>query len=315
MSRLVTDLRTTARGRVATQVPIARLTSFRLGGNAAVLVEPENEEDLVAVGKLLGGEDLDCIVLGRGTNVLVSDSGFPGVVIRLGKGFEWVELLSRNGVKAGGNTPLPQVANFAARRYLSGLEFAVAIPAAVGGAVRMNAGAHGFSISDVLSKVRLYRVGDLQSSVVAASDLSMGYRTSAVGPRMVVCAAWFKLKPGNVALIEAQMDRYRAHRAETQPVEAPNAGSMFRNPENFESPSAGALIEQTGLKGFRAGGAEVSAKHANFFLARPGATAQDVYDLMARVQKTVKEATGVVLVPEIKLVGDFDRRESLEMAP
>lgn len=308
--RVAERLRGAVSGSVAVGAPLAPGTSFRLGGAAAVLVEAASEEDLVATGEAAAAAGLPVLALGRGSNVLIADRGFPGVVVRLGKGFEWVRQAGpagAGGAEAGGATPLPRLANWAARRGLSGLEFAVAIPASLGGAVRMNAGAHNSSFSAVLDSVRIYHVGAATAEELPAARLGMGYRSTSLGPADIVCSARLRLAPGDPKEVTERMQRYRDHRATTQPPEPRNAGSMFRNPA-AGGPPAGRLIESAGLKGFRIGGAEVSTRHANFFLARPGATADDVYRLIASVQARVHEASGVRLVPEVRLIG-FDDAE------
>jgi UDP-N-acetylmuramate dehydrogenase len=307
-------LRSSVRGEVTLDAPLAAFTSFRLGGAAAILVEAQDESDLVATASVAAQSCLPILSLGRGSNLLVSDRGYPGIVVRLGKGFEWIAD-SGNGLEAGGATALPRLANRAAGRGLSGLEFAVAIPASLGGAVRMNAGAHGSSVAEVLDWVRLYRLGEPAPAVLPAAELGMRYRSTNLDDNDVVCAARLALTPappGETREIALRMQRYRDHRAATQPGEARNAGSMFKNP--LGSPagvSAGRLIEEAGMKGHRAGGAEVSDKHANFFLARPGATAQDVHRLLVEVQAAVLERTGVLLTPEVRLIGTFEQPDLL----
>jgi UDP-N-acetylmuramate dehydrogenase len=290
-------------GNVRTDVAVGPMTSFRVGGRAAVVIEPGSAEDLAQAGALIAQHGAETLVLGRGTNLLVSDRGFPGVLIRLGKPFDWISERDGDRLEAGGATALPQVANKAARLSLSGLEFAIAIPAAVGGAVRMNAGAHSASLADVLESVKVCRLQTGEIADLGTTALGMTYRRSSLGASDVVCSAVFKLQPESQKLIAERMAEYREHRAETQPVEAPNAGSMFKNPPET---TAGSLIERAGLKGFRLGNAEVSRKHANFFLAHPGATAQEIYTLMTDVQKKVKEEFGVLLIPEVRPVGEFD---------
>jgi UDP-N-acetylmuramate dehydrogenase len=282
--------------------PVSRYPSFRLGGRAALFIEPASQEELSEVARACAEYELQALTIGRGSNLLVSDAGFKGAIIRLGKAFEWVAMDGAL-VSAGGAAPIPQVANWAARRSLSGLEFAIAIPASVGGAVRMNAGAHGSSISDVLTDATFCDMRNGSISQAAAADLQFSYRHSNIDQDIVVCSARFRLTEDDKASITAKMDRYRAHRARTQPAEAPNAGSMFKNPVDD---SAGRLIESAGLKGLKQGNAQVSDKHANFFLAHEGATAQDVYDLMSRVQRAVSDNYGVLLEPEVRLVGTFD---------
>jgi UDP-N-acetylmuramate dehydrogenase len=302
---LAEEFRQAVAGTVTFGAPLAPTTSFRLGGVAAVLVEAAGEADLVATARIAAREGMAVLALGRGSNVLISDRGFPGAVVRLGKGFEWIRA-DRAGLQAGGAVPLGKLANWAARRALGGLEFAVAIPGSLGGAVRMNAGAHESCFADVLDWVRMYHLGAPASEVVPAAGLAMGYRSTSLGPDDIVCAARLALRPGDAREIGGRMQRYRDHRAATQPSAARNAGSMFRNPPGA---SAGRLIEEAGLKGLRLGGAEVSPLHANFFLAHAGATAQDVYRLLAAVQEQVLESSGVLLVPEVRLVGSFEGPE------
>ncbi|HEX2178780.1 MAG TPA: UDP-N-acetylmuramate dehydrogenase [Actinomycetota bacterium] len=309
LRRAAEEIAAGATGRVKFSEPLAPFTSFRVGGPAGVLVEPKNETDLEVTGSVVSRLGLDVLVLGRGTNVLIGDEGFPGVVIRMGKGFEWIRAAGEHGVEAGGGANLPQVANWAKRRGLSGMEFATAIPATVGGGVAMNAGAHGSSLSEVLESARVCHLAEGRTEELSMEDLQMSYRKTSVGPGSLVCSARFRLAPGDPAEIASRMERYRGHRTETQPSEAPNAGSTFRNPPGH---SAGGLIEAAGLKGFRIGGAEVSSKHANFFFARPGARAQDVFDLMVHVQAEVEQAAGVTLVPEVRIIGFFDHADALK---
>lgn len=310
LEQMARTLRSTVAGKVSTDRPVAGLVSFRVGGPAAIVVEPKDAYDLSRVGKALIAPRPRVLIVGRGTNLLVSDGGFAGVVVRLGKGFEWIRA-EGSTLEAGGATPLPQIANRAARLQLSGLEFAIAIPAAVGGAVRMNAGAHGNSISDVLESVLICDLDTGELETVAADELKLGYRESSIRATQVVCSARFRLRTGERKAILKRMKDYRTHRAGTQPAEAPNAGSMFRNPPGDV---AGRLIEAAGLKGYRVGEAEVSRKHANFFLAHPGAKAQEIYDLMAHVQKKVFQQFGILLQPEVRIAGSFDTSSNLKVS-
>lgn len=304
------ELRARVKGRVATREPVARLVSFRVGGPAAVFFEPKDAGDLASAGEVLGGYGLKPLVIGRGTNLLVSDEGYPGVVVRLGKSFDWIKADDQM-LEAGAATPLPQVSNKAARLSLEGLEFAIAIPAAVGGAVRMNAGAHGSSISEVLEAALICDLAEGALKSLGPTELQMRYRETSLGAHQVVCSARFRLRKGDRKEIAARMNDYRAHRADTQQADAPNAGSMFRNPPGD---TAGRLIETAELKGLSVGAAEVSRKHANFFLAHQGATAQQIYDLMAHVQKKVLEVHGTLLIPEVKIAGPLDTSAGLRIS-
>jgi UDP-N-acetylmuramate dehydrogenase len=184
------------------------------------------------------------------------------------------------------------------------LEFAVSIPGSVGGAVRMNAGAHGGEISDSLASVTLFDLDDLEVRRPPVSALEFGYRRSNLTEKDLVLDATFDLDPGELSAIRAKMDGYRKHRSATQPGAVQNAGSVFKNPPGD---SAGRLVEAAGLKGFRVGGASVSELHANFAMAGEEASAQDVYDLVQEVRRRVREASGVELEPEIRFVGSFTR--------
>ncbi|MDQ3878917.1 MAG: UDP-N-acetylmuramate dehydrogenase [Actinomycetota bacterium] len=295
-------------GRVQRDVPLAPLTTYRLGGPAAICVEPGDDDDLVAIAKALASTSVEVLTLGRGSNVVVSDNGWPGLVIRMGTAFSWVrEGDGDREVRAGAAASLPVVANWAARRSLSGLEFFVAIPGSIGGAVRMNAGAHGASTSDHFVAARIL---DLRSGAVRGGgpqEMGFSYRTSSISPSDVVLDATFALVPSEESEIRGRMDGYRKHRAATQPPPVQNAGSVFKNPPGE---SAGRLVEAAGLKGFAVGGASVSELHANFFIAGPEATAQDVFDLVHAVKERVRSSQGVDLTPEIHFAGAFDKRPS-----
>ncbi|HWC14130.1 MAG TPA: UDP-N-acetylmuramate dehydrogenase [Actinomycetota bacterium] len=292
-------------GRVDRDVPLRRFTTYRLGGPAQIYVEPRDVDDLVVLGEELAREPQRAPVLavGRGSNLVVSDRGWPGVAVRLGAGFSYIEDDGDEGLRAGGASALPQVANRAARRGLHGMEFAIAIPGSVGGAVRMNAGAHGREVSDCLSYADVYDLVNLRRDRRDVARLDLAYRHSNLAPDDVVISAVFRLDRGDPNEVRERMESYRRHRAETQPGAVQNAGSVFRNPPGDH---AGRLVEASGLKGHRVGGASVSALHANFFIAEEGSTAQDVYDLVHQVRSLVREAHGVDLVPEIRFVGHFD---------
>lgn len=234
--------------------------------------------------------------------MVVSDEGWPGIVLRLAEGWSWIRGAGETSMQAGASTPLPQAANWAARRSLSGFEFAVGIPGSIGGAVRMNAGAHGASTADILRTATVLDLHDFAVEERSGEMLEFGYRYSNLSPSNVVLDATFDLTPDADHAIRARMDKYRKHRADTQPGALQNAGSVFKNPAGE---SAGRLVEAAGLKGFRVGGAWVSDLHANFFMAADDATSQDVFALVAQVRARVKERFGVDLEPEIRFVGDF----------
>lgn len=291
-------------GRVRRDAPLAPLTTYRLGGPAALLVEPQGAEDLSVVASALRNvPGVPLLILGRGSNTVISDHGWPGLVLHAGPGLAWIEEGGEEEtVVAGAGTSMPQLANWAARRGLTGLEFLVSIPGSVGGGVRMNAGAHGSEIADHLVAATVLDVDAVATSETAVDELAMSYRRSALTPGQIVIDARFSLEVAPRAAIRERMESFRRHRAETQPGAALNAGSVFKNPSGDY---AGRLVESTGLKGFSVGGARVSDVHANFFVAGPGASAQDVFDLVHAVRAKVKAATGIELEPEVRFAGEF----------
>ena len=290
-------------GGVQRDVPVADLSTYRLGGPVAVMVRITTDAELAAVAAVVARAEPPppVLVLGRGSNLLVADRGFPGLGLLLAGAFEAVDLDPAGLVRAGGGTPLPVLARRAAGAGLAGLEFYVGIPGSVGGAVRMNAGGHGRETAAVLRRAFTLDLvgGEETPRARAAVDLDLGYRHSALRPSEVVTAAEFAAAPDDPAACAARIDEIVRWRREHQPGGA-NAGSVFRNPPGD---SAGRIIDAVGLKGLRVGGAVVSPKHANFFQAEPGATADDVAALVAEVQARVDAATGVHLVPELQLVG------------
>jgi UDP-N-acetylmuramate dehydrogenase len=287
--------------RVRFRFPLAPLTSFRLGGPAAVYVEAESLDDLGAVGRALR-EGTSLLVIGKGSNLLVSDEGFPGVVVRLGRSFRWAARAGDH-LSAGGAMPLPALAGVALQHRLAGLEFGVAIPASLGGSVRMNAGAHGHSLDEVVESVEVFDLAAEDVGIVPAADAGFRYRGSGLPDPAVVIGATLLLRPGVPAEIRHHMDEAREWRRATQPLAEPNCGSVFKNPPGDH---AARLIEASEAKGFSVGAARVSEKHANFIVAAPGSSASDVYRLMRSLQERVRERFGVDLEPEVHLVGTLE---------
>ena len=295
-------LRDTCGDRVRRSFSMAPLTTFRIGGAAALYLEPESDADLAAAGRAIEASALPFLVIGKGSNLLVSDEGFPGIVLRLGRSYRWA---ARDGdrLRAGGSMPLPALSGVALRHGLAGLAFGVAIPATVGGAVRMNAGAHGGSMSDVVTSVEVVHLSGGRSESIPGADAGFAYRRSSLPVDAVVTGVTVTLKPGDPAAIRAEMDAARDWRRRTQPLAEPNCGSVFKNPPGDH---AARLIEAAGLKGHRVGGAQISMKHANFIVAEPGARAADVLSLIRAVRDAVEEDAGTRLEPEVHLVGAFD---------
>ena len=292
--------------RLRAGFPLAPLTSFRIGGPAALFVEAEEDGDIEAVGLAVERTGVPVVVIGKGSNVLVSDDGFAGIVVRLGRGYRWA---GRDGdlLTAGGAMPLPAIAGIAMRHRLAGLEFGVAIPASLGGAVKMNAGAHGRSMSEVIERVDVYSLARRARGSLSVDEAGFGYRRSSLPPGDIVVAAAARLEPGDEREIRARMEEARDWRRRTQPLAEPNCGSVFKNPDGDH---AARLIEAAGAKGLRLGGAQVSEKHSNFIVAGPGASSSDVWALIERVRALVESHAGIRLETEVELmgaVGDAER--------
>lgn len=287
---------------VETNVALSGFSTYRLGGPAALFVDPQNLEELMLVGEVVTGQHVPILVVGRGSNLLVSDAGFPGVAVHLGGEFADLELGEDTAI-GGAALALPVLARRVAAAGLAGLEFYVGIPGTVGGAVRMNAGGHGRDTAEVLLWAAVVTLGSgYREEQRSPADLEFGYRQSTLAAGDVVTRAAFRVEAGDPDACGVRIDDIVRWRREHQPGGA-NAGSVFTNPDGD---SAGRLIDACGLKGYRVGGAVVSDKHANFFLAEERATATDVAALVAHVQARVVEETGVWLEPELTLVG-FDQ--------
>lgn len=292
-------LREVAGDRLQLGFPLAPLTSFRIGGPASLYLEIESSEDLRAVARAVTENDIPFVVVGKGSNLLVSDEGFAGLVVRLGRSYRWA---AREGelLKAGGAMPLPALAGVALTHELEGLEFGVAIPASVGGSVWMNAGAHGHSLDEVLDSIEVFELEAAEASVIPASEAGFAYRSSALPEPGVVVAAGFRLRPGEADEIREKMEEARAWRKATQPLAEPNCGSVFKNPPGDH---AARLIEEAGGKSMSVGRARVSEKHSNFIVADPGASAADVVGLMDALRRRVSSRFGVELEAEVRMVG------------
>lgn len=285
--------------RVKLDQPMDRYTTFRIGGPADVMFFPETPQEILVAQALATESGVPVTVIGCGSNLLVSDAGIRGLVIALGKPFSRIEV-RENAIFAQAGARLSAVANAALAHGLTGLEFASGIPGSVGGGAYMNAGAYGGQLSDVLTEVELLRDG--MAVRVPASEMDFGYRHSAaMESGALITGATFALQPGAPEEIRARMDDLNGRRRDKQPLEYPSAGSTFKRPEGY---FAGALIEQAGLKGCRIGGAMVSEKHAGFIVNAGNATAQDVFELIMRVQHTVLDRSGVWLEPEVRLIGE-----------
>lgn len=278
--------------------PLGARTTYRVGGPAAVLVEVATVAHLARVHVAVARSGLPTLVVGKGSNLLVADAGFPGIAVVLGPAFETVEVRGRD-VVAGGGAALPVLARRTAAAGLTGLEWAVGVPGSVGGGVRMNAGGHGSDIAATLRSIRTFDLRGGHHGEVAAAALALGYRSSAVTPATVVVAATFGLRPGDAAVASAEVAAIVRWRREHQPG-GQNAGSVFTNPPGD---AAGRLVEAAGCRGLRLRSAQVSEKHANFIQADPGGSADDVVALMRLVAARVQDTCGVALRHEVRLVG------------
>lgn len=278
--------------------PMSRHTTFKIGGNADVFAIPENEQQFLAVLKSAKETDTPTFILGNGSNLLVSDSGIEGVVISLAK-LNTV-YINDTLVRCGAGVSLNSLCLAVQKQSLSGLEFAYGIPASVGGAMYMNAGAYGGEMSQVVESAECV-TADGEYVKILAKDMALGYRTSIFKSNgMTVLYVNFRLQKGNGDEIRAKMDELMSRRKEKQPLEYPSAGSTFKRPEGY---FAGALIENNGLKGETVGGAQVSVKHAGFVINTGGATCKDVEELIQIIKDKVYSADGVMLETEVIRVG------------
>jgi UDP-N-acetylmuramate dehydrogenase len=280
--------------------PLGALTTYRVGGPARLFVEPADETELGAVAAAVDRHDVSVLVLGKGSNILVADGGFAGLVISLAGGFDEI-VIEGSSVRAGGAVSFPVLARRSASAGLTGLEWAVGVPGSVGGAIRMNAGGHGSDTAHVLLGCRVVDVRSGATTDVPASDLAYAYRHSSISRSEVVVAGTFGLQTGDPERSLAEIAEIVRWRREHQPGGS-NAGSVFTNPVDD---SAGRLIEEAGLKGHRIGSAEVSPKHANFIQADAGGCAADVRRLIEDVRQRVRERFGVELRTEVQMIG-FD---------
>lgn len=289
--------------QIKSQVPLATLTSFRVGGPAEWYVAPQNLEALQASFEWAATEGLAVTLLGAGSNLLVSDRGIPGLVIGT-RHLRHTEFHHESGqVTVAAGEPLPRFAWQAAEKGWQGLEWAVGIPGSVGGATVMNAGAHKSCIADILVNAQiLSSSGKIET--LTPEQLGYSYRTSKLqGSQLLVTQATFQLQPGaDPEVVMATTGQHLDQRRQTQPYHLPSCGSVFRNPLPY---TAGWLIEQTGLKGYQIGAAQVAQRHANFILNCGGAKASDIWQLIRYIQQHVEQRWSQKLEPEVKMLGEF----------
>ena len=283
--------------------PMAKHTSFKVGGNADRFVELCNKEQALKVLELLKQENIPYFVLGNGSNLLVSDKGIRSVVLVLRGDFLKIELIKPNIIRCGAGVMLSSLCIFAKNNSLTGLEFAYGIPGTVGGAVYMNAGAYGGEIKDVVTQSKHLDIENLDSIVsLSNQELDFSYRHSFYsGKNCIISEALLELKQGEILEIAKKMDETLKARKDKQPLEYPSAGSTFKRPTGY---FAGALIEQCGLKGVSVGGAMVSQKHSGFVINYKNATCEDILKLIELVKLKVKTQTNIELECEIKMIGE-----------
>lgn len=294
------EIVTQSGSRLRFREPLAKHTHFGIGGEAAAYIEVSTVSELAALARFHKQWDVPVAVIGRGSNLLVSDSGFKGIGIRLVGELAKLEV-DGNIVSVGAGLSLPRLSKTMSRTGLSGVEFAFGIPGSVGGALIMNAGAWGSSFGDVVTNVTV--MNDAGDTINLTHDAAhFEYRHSGLETYFCVTGATLMLEPGDVDTITERMQTFYKQKVATQPFAEENAGCMFKNPSGD---SAGRLIDISGLKGYRIGGAEVSTIHGNFILNIDNATAEDVLKLVAHIQQQVREKTGISLQTEVKRLG-FD---------
>ena len=282
--------------------PMKQHTSFKIGGAADWFVTVHDERQLREVLALAGREEIPVFVLGNGSNLLVSDKGIRGIVLRLGGTFCDIGLNSDGTIHCGAGAQLSKLCAFALERSLTGLEFAWGIPGSCGGAALMDAGAYGGEMKDVVISCEHICLATGESGRFAGDELDFAYRHSVYsGGGYVITALNLRLEKGDKETIRAKMDELMGRRKDKQPLEYPSAGSIFKRPAGY---FAGGLIEQCGLKGAQTGGAQVSPKHAGFIVNVGGATCEDVLTLIGDIQHKVKEETGVDLECEVRKTGE-----------
>ncbi|TKD71745.1 UDP-N-acetylmuramate dehydrogenase [Pseudalkalibacillus hwajinpoensis] len=298
LTRLEEALRKEDVGRIRMNEPMSKHTTIRIGGPADLLIEPKNKESLKKIMNAIHQYDVKWRAIGRGSNLLVSDKGIDGVVIKLGKGMDDIEL---NGteLRVAGGYSLIKLVTIISNKGLSGLEFAGGIPGSVGGAVYMNAGAHGADVSDILKRALvLFKDGSLEW--LTNEEMEFSYRTSVLQHRSgIVVEAIFRLNKGDKDTIVSEMNKNKEYRSDTQPWKEPCCGSVFRNPLPNH---AGQLIEHSGLKGHQIGGAQISNLHGNFIINVGEAKADDVLNLISLIKHTVKDQFGIDLQTEVEIV-------------
>lgn len=279
-------------------------TTIRIGGKAKCFITPTSIEDIIKVIKYAKENNIDFYIIGNGSNLVVCDEGIDAIVIRLGSGFDKVTV-EGNIIEAYAGSTMPKVSQIARKNELAGFEFACGIPGTIGGGVRMNAGAYGSEISNIIEEIT-YLNEENEVCVMKKEEACFDYRHSIFcdNKNLVVLGAKFVLKRGNLAKIEEQMNEYTKARKEKQPIEYPNAGSTFKRPTGY---FVGKLVQDAGLRGYSVGGMQVSEKHTGFIVNRGNATCKDVKQIIKDIQDVVFEKFGVKLKEEIEFIGGKEK--------
>lgn len=292
----ITEIQKVFKGRITLNEPLAQYTTFRIGGDADYFVEPVDAEDIVNIIKYVNKKGVPFYTMGNGSNILISDEGIKGVVINLETSFNYLRQ-EEDMIVAGAGVKIAKFVDYCIQKGYAGVEMLAGIPATVGGALVMNAGAYGGEAADYVSEVTVVKNEKIRT--LSKEDCEFRYRNSNL-KGTVVLEAKFRLPSGNSEDLSKRRKELIQKRNEAQPVEIPNAGCVFKNPKDNK---AAILIDRCGLKGAKFGGAMVSAKHANFIVNYDNATASDVIELVKIIRKTVREKTGIDLEMEIKLIG------------
>lgn len=300
MKKWIQQLKEAEIGIVLENEPLSKHTSWRIGGPADAFIEPNNLNELIKTIKILNGNNIPWKTIGKGSNLLVLDNGFRGAIIRLTNTFTEITF-DDSTIHVGTNVSLIRLANLAAKNGLTGLEFAGGIPGSVGGAIYMNAGAHGSDVSNILQSAEvLLENGEVK--IWTKDDFKFGYRKSILQQKKgIILSATFQLKHGNRKQIAEKMASFKDRRRKTQPYHLPCSGSVFRNPDGDY---AGRLIEQLGLKGYKVGDAQVSTMHANFIVNIGHAKSKDILTVIKDIKEKVYEAYNIELIPEVEIVGE-----------
>lgn len=300
MEAIVQQLRNLQVGKILLNEPLANHTTMKIGGPADLFIKPSSIENLEKVMNIINKQHLPWRVIGRGSNLLVSDKGIEGAVIKLGKGLDNLEI-HETEVKVGAGFSLVNLSVQISKKGLAGLEFASGIPGSVGGAVYMNAGAHGSDMSEILEKVHVL-FADGTFAWLSKEEMEFSYRTSILQKKRpgIVLEAIFKLKAGNRDEIVAKMQNNKNYRKDTQPYNLPCAGSIFRNPLPYY---AGQLVQEAGLKGYSIGGAQISPMHGNFIVNTGNGKAEDVLALIEHVKGTIYQQYGIKIETEVEIIG------------